>query len=95
MHIFLGILEGDNLPFGMGWFGWFMFPYIANWLGYWFRYYWRFPWTFWWLPPYIPFTPFGVPTIPKEEEVRILEDHARILEQQLNDIRRRIEELKR
>ncbi len=42
-----------------------------------------FPWMSWLYPP------------TKEEELRILEDHAKILEQQLNDIRRRIEELKK
>ena len=42
-----------------------------------------FPWMPWLYPP------------TKEEELRILEDHAKILEQQLNDIKRRLKELER
>jgi hypothetical protein len=45
-----------------------------------------------------PLTPFMypyAPTIPKEEELRMLEDEAKFLEGRLNDIRERMKELKK
>lgn len=37
----------------------------------------------------------GMPGMPSEQEIRMLEDQARLMEEELNRIRRRIEELER
>jgi len=68
---------------------WFWVPFLLGWWLYPYRYYYRYPYM-----PVFPWMPWLYPPT-KEEELRILEDHAKILEQQLNDIRRRIEELKK
>ncbi len=75
----------------MGPFGFLMFPYLASW-SYPYRYR---------LPLVYPFQPwlrsaFLFPlAIPKEEELRILEAEAKQLEEELAEIKRRIEELKK
>jgi hypothetical protein len=40
-------------------------------------------------------TPYGVPALPREQEIAMLEDQAKFLEEQLTEIRKRIEELKK
>jgi hypothetical protein len=82
------------MPFGMGPYGWFVTPYAYL--------YWRcrwLPWLprWWWTGIYGPitWTPYGVPVLPKEQEIAMLEDHAKFLEEQLVEIRKRIEELKK
>lgn len=46
--------------------------------------------------PVAPFTYwYGYPWLSKDEEVRTLEDQAKFLEQQLEEIRKRIDELKK
>ena len=98
------------MPFGLGPWGWFLFPYIYSyttpyygWTYPWFiDWWWRcrwFPWLprWWWTGIYGPITPWGwfTPTVSKEEEIAMLEDQAKMLEKELEDIRRRLEELKK
>jgi hypothetical protein len=46
--------------------------------------------------PTLPWmTPYGVPALPREQEIAMLEDQAKFLEEQLTEIRKRIEELKK
>lgn len=60
-----------------------------------------FPWLprWWWTGVYGPtlpwMTPYGVPALPREQEIAMLEDQAKFLEEQLTEIRKRIEELKK
>jgi hypothetical protein len=81
------------MPYGIGPFGWFMYPY-------WGRCRW-FPWLprRWWTGIYGPITPYTapywMPPISKEDEIAMLEDEAKILEQELEFIRKRLEELKK
>lgn len=82
------------MPFGMGPWGWGAAPYAY---GYPYRFWWRcrwFPWLprWWWTGLYGSMTPY---TIPKEQEVAMLEDEAKMLEQALGEIRKRLEELKK
>jgi hypothetical protein len=86
------------MPFGLGPFGWFLFPYLTQYwdFGYPYSYapYPRFPW---WpaysVSPYM--YGYGVPPfISKADEQRILEDQAKTLESQLVEIRKRLSELK-
>lgn len=109
------------MPFGMGPFGWFMFPHLAwgfpwwfgrgrgfgwfllpymmSWLGYpyAYSYYRRYPSLYPTIPYIGPMAPYiygyGAPIIPKEEELRILKEHAKLLEGQLGDVRKRMEEI--
>jgi hypothetical protein len=39
-------------------------------------------------------TPYGAPAIPKEQEIAVLEDEVKFLEQQLQETKRRLEELR-
>jgi len=62
----------------------------------WPRYrYWH-PWRWGW-PGYWGVTPYAWPwaAIPKEQEIAMLEDQARMLESELDGIRSRLEELKK
>jgi len=71
------------MPFGMGPAGWYMWPYMAYLTRYGYPY-----------PPVIPYgQPF--PFLPKEEEESFLKDQANILEEQLAQINKRLEELKK
>ncbi|MGQ9673964.1 MAG: DUF5320 domain-containing protein [Candidatus Aminicenantales bacterium] len=70
------------MPFGMGPAGWFMWPQVAFWMrqGY----------------PYGNFPYFGYPWFFTEEmEEDFLEGQAKILEEQLVQIKKRLEELRR
>jgi len=73
-----------EVPRGFGfWLWWFAFPYF-----YWLWRYWYFPWWTWiygypW--PYI---------LPKEQEIALLEDQKRLLEEALSDVSKRLEELR-
>lgn len=81
------------MPFGMGPWGWFAYSYrYPHW--YWGRCRW-FPWLprWWWTGMYGPITPYA--PIPKEQEKAMLEDQAKQLEQTLEHIRKRLEELKK
>jgi hypothetical protein len=62
-----------------------MWPY-----GYWYP--WRRGWhRYWWIPHYAwPWMP-----IPKEDEIAMLEEQARIFERELENIKKRLEELKK
>lgn len=57
------------------------------------------PWFPWWTGAYGPVTPYTLyPTythIPKEQEIAILEDQKKFLEEALNRINSRLEELKK
>lgn len=64
------------------WFGWN--PWIG--LSYWYAY------PYGYGMPYGYGYPWGA--IPKEEEIRMLEDQARVMESDLNAIRKRLEELR-
>jgi len=83
------------LPFGMGPWGWYMAPYTYGWG----RCRW-FPWLprLWWTGMYgsiTPWaTPYGAPTMPKEQEIAALEDEVKFLEQQLQETKGRLEELR-
>jgi len=72
------------MPFGMGPAGWFLMPYFAS---YWGQYY---PWA---APGYSYPQPWGAP--PAAQELQFLRGQAEILEQQLETIRARIEELEK
>ncbi|MGQ9781795.1 MAG: DUF5320 domain-containing protein [Nitrososphaeria archaeon] len=60
-----------------------------------------FPWLprWWWTGIYGPITPYTTPywapPIPKEYQITMLEDEAKILERQLELIRKRLEELRK
>lgn len=72
------------MPFGIGSLGWaYGYPYWDPWA-------WRSPW-YRGVSPY--WSPWG--TMPKEQEIAMLEDQARALEGDLEDIRKRLEELKK
>jgi hypothetical protein len=60
------------------------------WYGYWH------PWRWAW-PRYWPAVPYAWPwaPIPKEQEIAMFEDQARMLESELGSIRSRLEELKK
>ncbi|RLG92787.1 MAG: hypothetical protein DRO36_00065 [Candidatus Hecatellales archaeon] len=105
------------MPFGLGPWGWFIFPYLFGGYGYtytpyytywaysWFPWdwWWRcrwFPWLprWWWTGIYGPITPWsfpGAPTLTREDEIAMLEEQAKALERELEDTRRRLEELKK
>ena len=72
------------MPFGMGPLGWaYPYPYWHHWYG-------RFaPYSFPWVAPY--WSPWGA--MPKEQEVAMLNDQARMLEEELSQVRKRLEEL--
>ena len=54
-----------------------------------------FPWLprWWWSGMYGPVTPYA--TIPKEQEIAMLEDQARLLKQAIEQIKKRLDELKK
>jgi len=97
--------EVSDMPFGMGPAGWaYMYgnlytglPYPAR--GWWTG--WRglgpgrgrsFGWRRrWWLPPYV----WTWAPVPGEEEIAVLEGQARILERELESVRKRLEDLKK
>ena len=83
----------------MGPWGWLMAPYVMSSFGYPYGYGYR---RYVYSPPvpYLPFVPYaysyGAPIAPtKEEELKMLEDHSRLMEQELTDLRKRIAELKK
>ena len=60
----------------------------------WYKYWhpWGWGWhRHWWIPPYA----WTWASIPKEDEIAMLEDEARVLERALERIRKRLEELKK
>lgn len=79
------------MPYGMSPLDWPLGPY-----GYWG---WgrcrRFPWLprWWWTGVYGPVGPYWPPAASKEQETAMLEEEARLLEQGLAQIRKRLEEL--
>ena len=98
------ILQGRvKMPFGLGPAGWFLGPYWWYWWfnpwgmgGYWY------PYTYW--APWYGYSPYGyagygVPGYgyppSREQERSILEEQRKALEAQLEDVRRRIEELEK
>ncbi len=70
------------MPFGMGRGGWFAWPYMAEWMR---------GWHPWFAGPCWP--PF--PPLSREEEEALLEGQAKMLEEQLAQIQKRLEELKK
>ena len=77
---------------GYGAFGWgrsFGNPYpFCRW----------FPWLprWWWTGIYGPLTPFTwQPTLPKEQEIAFLEDQKKLIEKELSQINKRLEEIKK
>jgi len=76
-----------------------MYPYFFPY-GAWRRYRW-FPWLprGWWAGIYSPITsyttPYWIPPMPKEDVIAMLGDEAKILEQELERIKKRLEELKK
>ncbi|MHC1567022.1 MAG: DUF5320 domain-containing protein [Candidatus Syntropharchaeia archaeon] len=80
------------MPFGMGPLGWFFLPYL---MGGWYPYFWGYPWRYssypswgylWWYYP--PVFQYPFPPMTKEQEVQMLEA-------QLEEIKKRMEELKK
>ena len=59
----------------------------------WYRCGYPWPWMprYWGMPSYA--NPWGC--IPKEQEIAMLEDQAKVLEDELNSIKKRLEELKK
>ena len=62
----------------------------------------RFPWLprWWWSGMYGPMSPhgapyWGAPSMTKEQEVEMLEDQAGALERELEEVKKRIQELKK
>lgn len=90
------------MPFGMGPRGWFMWPYIAQWMGY------GYPSLGGYSPyygypaygaPYLGYSgygaPYGYPQMSKEQEISMLRDQAKTLKQELDWINTRMEELQK
>jgi len=79
------------MPFGMGPAGWFMWPYVAQWMSYWWPYGgygWRFPGygiPYGFPSPYAPMT--------KEQEMGMLREQAKILQAELDRVNARLKEL--
>ncbi|ADB57270.1 DUF5320 domain-containing protein [Archaeoglobus profundus] len=80
------------------WWRWRRYPGHGPWsdLPPWERPGWKFGrgrgWCWWYMSRYLEDIPEYAPS--KEEEIRMLEDYARYLEQELERIKRRIRELK-
>ena len=62
----------------------------------------RFPWLprWWWSGMYGPMSPYGAPywgtpSLTKEQEAEMLEDQAGALERELEEVKKRIQELKK
>jgi len=72
----------NEMPFGMGPAGWHAWPYMAYWMSGWYPWYGG--------PYWSPFQPLA-----KEKEEAFLQDQAKILEDQLSQITKRLEELKK
>lgn len=70
------------MPFRMGPAGWYAWPYMAHWMSGWYPQ---------------PGFPYGEPFWPwtKEDEIAFLESQAEIFEDQLAQIKKRLEELKK
>jgi len=82
------------VPFRMGPAGWIMWPYMAQWLQYGYPYYnYSYPYgtPFFGHPEYI--VPY--PTMPKEQEISMLQNRAKAMEDELSRTRSRIEELQK
>lgn len=81
------------LPYGMGPWGWSVGPYAPL---YWGRCR-RFPWLprWWWAGIYEPATPYWMPPLSKEVEIAMLEGAVKMLEEELERVRKRLEELKK
>ena len=70
------------MPFGMGPYGWYHWPYMAQWMR---------QWNPWYMTPYsYPYAPYS-----EEEEIQFLQDQAEILEEELRRVNERIGELKK
>jgi len=69
----------------LGWFGYpYGYPYWS----------WRFPWLpTWWTGLYGPVPPYAA--IPKEQEIAMLEDQRKRMEEALKQINKRLKELKK
>ena len=70
------------MPFGMGRAGWFMWNNPAYWGAY------GYPWFY---APYGPFPPY----LSREEEEQFLQNQVRMLEDQIAQIQKRLEDLKK
>jgi len=83
------------MPYGMGPLGWYMDPYAYPYSG-WGRCR-RFPWLprWWWAGMYGLITPYSTTSVSKEDEITMLENEAKMLEQELARIKKRLEELGR
>lgn len=81
------------MPRGFGFWLWWLaaphrYPYA-----YWFWRCWWFPWLpRWWTGIYGPITPYI--GLPKEQEIALLEEQKRVIEETLSQIDKRLEELK-
>jgi hypothetical protein len=83
--------------FGMGSWRWFGSPYGYSYRSPGYSYGWRcrwFPWLprWWWTGIYGPMSPY---TMPKDQEMTLLQDEVRLLEQTLANVNKRLEELKK
>jgi hypothetical protein len=69
------------MPFGMGPAGWYAWPQIAYWMRQ------AYPWYS--MPYWFPF-----PALTREEEMSYLQDQAKMMEEELAQVKKRLEELK-
>jgi len=82
------------MPFGMGPWGWFVWPYLAQWMGYGYPLFGGYPWYGAPYPGYPGYgTLYGYPQMSKEEEISMLREQAKTLKQELDRINARIKEL--
>lgn len=77
------------MPFGMGRAGWFMWPYMVQWL----------PYQYSWYGDYGPYygypSPYAYVPMTKDQEISMLEEQKRMLEEELTQITSRIAELQK
>ncbi len=77
------------MPFGMGRAGYYMWPYIAQWMSYWPA----------WYGSYGPYYGYGLPyayaPMPKDQEINMLEAQKKMLEDELTHINSRLTELQK
>lgn len=85
------------MPFGMSPAGWFMWPWLAQWFPYYGYPWYRVPYPGYGIAGYgVPYrVPYAYPPMTKEQETSMLEEQARVLQQQLDQINARLKELQK
>lgn len=80
------------MPRGFCWFWWLTAPY---WYPYFQRFWRAYPWLPWWAWIYGSPTPYTEPSMTKEQEIAFLEEQGKLIEEELDYINKRLEELRR